>query len=58
MLHLCCILSCSNKYLNVFFLKVLEFKSLSRNSLGKLLHSFPAANLNVDWPVADFTLGW
>ena len=57
MLHLCCILSYPNKNLNIFYSKVLKFKSSARNSLGKLFHSFPAANLNVDWPVADVTLG-
>ena len=36
---------------------VLCLKSLARNSLGKFFHSFPAANFNVDWPIADFTLG-
>ena len=55
MLHLCSILSCSDKYWNVSDLKVL--KSLACNSLGKLFHSFPAADLNVDSPIADFTSG-
>ena len=47
----------SLEILECFDLKVVEFKSLADDSLGKLSHYFFFQILIVDWPLADFTLG-
>ena len=46
-LHLCCVLSCSRKYLNVFLLKDPIVRPSTRNSLGNSLQSFAPVNLKV-----------
>ena len=37
--------------------KVFRLKSVTWSSFAGLFHSFPAAYLNVDWPIADFVFG-
>ena len=55
--HLCCVLSCCCKYLNVFLLKDPNVRPSTRNSLGNSFQSFAPVNLKVDWPIVDLTLG-
>ena len=55
--HLCCVLSCSCKYSNVFLLKDPNVRPLIHNSLGNSSQSFAPGNLKVDWPIVDLTLG-
>ena len=55
--HLCCVLSCSCKYLNVFLLLDPNVSPSIRNSLGNSSQSFAPVNLKVDWQIVDLTLG-
>ena len=55
--HLCCVLSCSCKYFNVFLLKDPNVRLSTHNSFRNSFQSFAPVNLKVDWPIVDLTLG-